>query len=144
MEQALRNTVIAKNSEYQLTLKSFFKDEFRYWNDAYLIPFSHIKYTKRQIFSYINYSCGFTCSKVNLCHGHQFLYFIMVIYKYARYAIMEKNVFFKNFLFYDFTLTSNQKITLIPTKIKSWRMVGFDRHIIDKNLTYWQKLSYLK
>ena len=138
MEQALKNTVIAKSSEYELTLKSFFKDEFRYWDDAYLIPFSHIKYTKRQIFSYINDSCGFTCSKVNMCYGHQFLYFIIVIYRYARHAIMKKRVFFENFLFYDF------KITLIPIKIKGWRMVSVDRHIIDKNLTYSQRLSYLK
>ena len=53
MEKALENTIIANNIEYRLTLKSFFKDQFKYWNDCYLIPFSHILYTKRQIFSYI-------------------------------------------------------------------------------------------
>ena len=36
MEKALENTIIAK--KYSLTLKSFFKDDFKYWNDCYLIP----------------------------------------------------------------------------------------------------------
>ena len=33
MEKALENTIIAKT--YRLTLKSFFKDQFRYGNDCY-------------------------------------------------------------------------------------------------------------
>ena len=51
MEIALKNTIIAKT--YNLTLKSFFKNEFKYGNDCYKIPFSHILYTKKQIFNYI-------------------------------------------------------------------------------------------
>ena len=39
MEKAFENTIIANNIEYRLTLKSFFKDQFKYWNDCYLIPF---------------------------------------------------------------------------------------------------------
>ena len=144
MEQALKNTIIATSTEYQLTLKSFFKDEFRYANDCYLIPFSHIKYTKRQIFSYIYDSCGVVCSKINICHGHQFLFFVKLIYRFNRYSIMKKKVFFEYFLFRDFKLTSDQKITLKPIKIKGWKMQPVYRHVIDKNLTYSQRLSYLK
>ena len=40
MEKALKNTKIAE--KYQLSLKTFFKNEFKYSN-GYLIPFSHIK-----------------------------------------------------------------------------------------------------
>ena len=42
MEKALKNTIIADSKEYRLTLKSFFKDEFQYSSDCYLIPFVHI------------------------------------------------------------------------------------------------------
>ena len=90
MEKAFENTIIANNIEYRLTLKSFFKDQFKYWNDCYLIPFSHILYTKRQIFSYIENSCGVVCSKLQNCDGHQFMQFIELIYQYQRYCIIKK------------------------------------------------------
>ena len=64
MEKALQNTIIAKT--YSLTLKSFFKDEFKYGNDCYKIPFSHVLYTKKQIFSYIRASCSFAKNKKNV------------------------------------------------------------------------------
>ena len=97
MEKALENTIIANNIEYRLTLKSFFKDQFKYWDDCYLIPFSHILYTKRQIFTYIENSCGVVCSKLQTCDGHQFMHFIELIYQYQRYCIIEKKVYFKYF-----------------------------------------------
>ena len=90
MEKALENTIIANHIEYRLTLKSFFKDQFKYWNDCYLIPFSHILYTKRQIFSYIENSCGIVCSKLQLCDGHQFMAFIELIYQFQRYSVIKK------------------------------------------------------
>ena len=73
MEKALKNTTIAE--KYGLSLKSFFKDYFKYWNDCYLIPFDHIQYFKRQIFDYIKSSCNddINCSKLQSCYGHQFL-----------------------------------------------------------------------
>ena len=103
MEKALQNTVIAnKFGEYRLTLKSFFKDEFKYWNDCYLIPFSHVLYTKRQIFSYIQNSCGDVCSKLEICHGHQFMAFVELIYQHQRYCLIKKrfisNIFFLTIL----------------------------------------------
>ena len=90
MERALENTIIANSIEYRLTLKSFFKDQFKYSDDSYLIPFSHILYTKRQIFSYIQDSCGDVCSKLQTCHGHQFMTFVELIYQYQRYSVIKK------------------------------------------------------
>ena len=144
MEQALENTIIAASTDYQLTLKSFFKDEFQYANDCYLIPFSHIVYARRQISSYVYNSCGNVCSKLQTCHGHQFIGFIELLYQFNRWLILEKNIYFKYFLFSKFELTCDQKITLKPTKIKGWYTVPVQKHILDKKLTFSQKLSYLK
>ena len=94
MEKALQNTIIAdKYMEYRLTLKSFFKDEFKFGENCYKIPFSHILYTKRQIFSYIRDSCGFVCPKAKKCDGHQFLEFIELIYPFERWCVEEKGLF---------------------------------------------------
>ena len=144
MEKALENTIIANNIEYRLTLKSFFKDQFKYWDDCYLIPFSHILYTKRQIFSYIQDSCGSViCSKLQTCHGHQFLNFIELIYQYQRYSVIKRKVYFEYFLFNNFKLTSDVVMTLNPTKIKSWRMLPVHMQLIHE-LTYSERLSFLK
>ena len=40
MEKAFENTIIANNIEYRLTLKSFFKDQFKYWNDEMMMMFA--------------------------------------------------------------------------------------------------------
>ena len=143
MEKALENTIIVNNIEYRLSLKSFFKDQFRYHNNCYLIPFSHIKYTKRQIFSYIYENCGVTCSKLQKCHGHQFLEFIELIYQFNRYCIIKKKVIYKYFLFTNFKLTCDITMTLKPTKIKSWRVLPVDMELLQ-DLTYSQRLSFLK
>ena len=143
MEEALKNTIIANNTEYRLTLKSFFKDEFQYANNCYLIPFSHILYTKRQIFSYIHDSCGVFCSKLQICDGHQFLAFVELIYRYNRYSIIKKKVYFEYFLFNNFKLTSNIQMTLKSTKIKGWRMLPVHMQVLN-DLTYSERLSFLK
>ena len=143
LEKALKNTIIADNIQYRLTLKSFFKDQFQYGNNCYLIPFSHILYTKRQIFSYIYENCGITCSKLQTCHGHQFLAFIELIYRFNRYSIIKRKVYFKYFLFNNFELTSDIQMTLKPTKIKSWRMLPVHMELIH-DLSYSQRLSLLK
>ena len=52
MEKALKNTIIAK--KYGLSLKSFFKDYFKYGgDDIYLIPFDHIQHFRKYICDYI-------------------------------------------------------------------------------------------
>ena len=143
MEKALQNTIIAK--KYNLSLKSFFKDNFMYWNDSYRIPFSHFRQSQKYLRDYIKSSCNNedVCSKLRSCHGHQFLQFIEAILQFERVAVIQKKVFYKYFLISNFKLTSNAKITLIPTKIKSWQVVAIDEQKLD-NLTYSERLSYLK
>ena len=143
MERALKNTIIAKN--YNLSLKSFFKDNYRYWNDSYRIPFSEVKNFKKHVFEFIKSGCNneHVCSKLQTCDGHQFLHFIELLLNYQRFSITQKKVYYEYFLFTNFELTSNQKITLRPTKIKSWRVVAVHEQQVN-HLTYSQRLSYLK
>ena len=144
MEKALQNTIIAdKYMEYRLTLKSFFKDEFKCGENCYKIPFSQILYTKRQIFSYIRDSCGFVCPKNKKCDGHQFLEFIELMYQFERWCVEEKKVYFKYFYFHTFRLTSDSQYTLKPTKIKGWFTLPVDQQVIS-HLTYSQRLSFLR
>ena len=143
METALKNTIIANNIQYRLTLKSFFKDEFQHGNSGYLILFSHILYTKRQIFGYIRESCGFTCSKLQKCDGHQFLEFIELLYQFNRRCITTKKIYFKYFYFINFRLNFYQNMTLKPIRIKGWKTVPVDKLLIH-HLTYSQRLSFLK
>ena len=144
MEKALKDTIIAK--QYGLSLKSFFKDCFKYWNDCYLIPFDHILHIQKYIFDYIKSSCSndIVCSKLQSCHGHQFLQFIELIIQFQRYSVLRKKVYFKYFLFTDFKLTSDAIVILKPTKIKikSWQVMGvFEQHL--NHLTYSERLSFL-
>ena len=143
MERALKNTIIANDIQYRLTLKSFFKDEFQHGNGGYLIPFSHVLYTKRQIFGYIRESCGSTCSKLQKCDGHQFLEFIELLYQFNRHCITTKKIYFKYFYFNKFRLNFYQNMTLKPIKIKGWQTVPVDKLLIH-HLTYSQRLSFLK
>ena len=143
MERALKNTIIAK--DYGLSLKCLFKDKFKYWNDSYAIPFSEFRWFKKYIFEYVKSSCNgdTVCGKLNSCYGHQFIQFIEAIHQFQRVAVIENKVFFKYFFFSNFELTSDVKITLIPTKIKKWRVVAIEKQQLD-GLTYSQRLTYLK
>ena len=115
MERALKNTVLAK--DYGISLKSFFKDKFKYWNDSYVIPFSEFRHCKKYLFEFIKSNCNgdTVCGK-------------------------QEN---KNFLITNFELTCNVKITLIPTKIKSWRVIAIEKQELN-DLSYSERLSYLK
>ena len=142
MEKAFKNTVIAK--QYGLTLKSFFKDYFKYWDDCYLIPFYDIQLFKKQCFDFIKSSCNddIVCSKLQSCHGHQFLQFIELIIQFQRYSVLRNKVYFKYFSFSNFKLTSDATVTLKPTKIKSWQVMGvFEQQL--NHLTYSERLSFL-
>ena len=137
MEKALKNTLIAE--KYGLSLKSFFKDYFKYWDDIYIIPFDHIERSKKQISDYIKSGCNddFICSKLPSCHGHQFLQFMELIYQFQRYCVLKKKVYFKYFVFSNFTLTADT-----TPKIKSWRVIGTYQQQLN-NLTYSERLSFL-
>ena len=138
MEIAFKNTVITK--EYGLTLKSFFKDKFKYWDDCYLIPFIDIRLYKKQCYDFIISCCNneFTCSKEQSCYGHQFLQFVETIIQFQRYSVLKKKVYFQYFFFTNFKLTSDIK----SLKIKSWRISGVSIHRIN-HLSYSERLSLL-
>ena len=68
MEKALKETLIAdKFMQYSISLKVFFKDEFKAGQSAYLIPFLHILYVKRNIFQLIRDSCEYVCPNNKSC-----------------------------------------------------------------------------
>ena len=87
MEIAFKNTVIA--NQYGLTLKSFFRDYFKYLDDCYLIPFGDIQVYKKQCHDFITSSCNndSNCSKQQSCYGHQFLQFLELIIQFQRYSV---------------------------------------------------------
>ena len=93
MERALKNTKIAE--KYDLSLKTFFKDKYRYWDDSYLIPYSEVKNFKKHIFEFIKSSCNneSVCSKLQSCNGHRFLNFIELILNFHRFVIIQKKIF---------------------------------------------------
>ena len=140
MEIAFKNTIIAQ--DYGLTLKSFFKDNFKYWNDCYLIPFIEIQLYKKQCYDFIISCCNnkSTCSKKQSCYGHQFLHFVETIIQFQRNAVLKKKVYFQYFFFTNFKLSSD--IKSLKIKIKSWRILGVSIQAID-HLTYSQRLSLL-
>ena len=143
MERALKNTMLAK--DYGLSLKCFFKDKFKYWDDSYAVPFSEFRRFKKYNFDYVKSSCNgdTVCGKLNSCYGHQFMQFIEAIHQFQRVAVIKKKVFYNYFFISNFELTSDAKITLIPTKIKKWRVVAIEKEDLS-HLTYSQRLSYLK
>ena len=143
MERALKNTKLAE--AYGLSLKCFFKDKFKYWDDSYVIPFSEFRWFKKYIFDYVKSGCNGddVCGKLTSCYGHQFLQFIEAIHQFQRYAVIENKVFYNYFLITNFELTSYTKITLIPTKIKKWQVVAIEKQNLN-GLTYSERLTYLK
>ena len=143
MERALKKTIIAKH--YDLSLKCFFKDKYKYWDDSYAVPFSEFRWFKKYIFEYVKSSCNgdVVCGKLNSCYGHQFMQFIEAIHEFQRVAVVQKKVFYKYFFMTNFELTSYTKITLIPTKIKKWRVVAIEKQDLN-GLTYSERLTYLK
>ena len=143
MERALKNTMLAK--DYGLSLKCFFKDKFKYWDDSYAIPFSEFRWFKKYIFEYVKSSCNgdTVCGKLNSCYGHQFMHFIEAIHQFQWCAVIKNKVFYQYFFISNFELTSDVKITLIPTKIKKWRVTAIEKQKLD-GLTYSERLTYLK
>ena len=143
MEKAFENTLIAeKFMEYSVSLKSFFKKEFKYGNASYKVPFSHILYTKRKIFPLIRDSCDYVCPKLKQCDGHKFLDFIQMLWEFQRWAVEEKKVYFKFFYFHTFRLTFDVEHTLKPVKIKGWYVLPVEHQNLS-HLSYSRRMSYL-
>ena len=135
MEQALKNTQIAhKFMKFMLTLKIFFKDEFKSGHSTYLIPFDHIVYTKRHIFPKIRDACDYVCPHQKKCDGHKFLNYVEMLWRSICYAVEEKKVYYRYFFFTDFKIKDG--------KILSWHAIPVEPKDL-RNLSYSQGMSYL-
>ena len=139
MEKAFKNTTIAfKFMEYEMTLKSFFKDEFKSGQFAYLIPFSHILYTKRTIFQYIRDSCEYVCPSDEDCKGHQFLNYVDMLWKAICWAVEEKKVYYRYIYFTNFKVVR----TIRGYEIKGWdARPTYPKDL--SHLSYSKRMSYL-
>ena len=136
MEAALKKTQIAhKYMCFIYTLKAFFKDEFQSGQSAYLIPFDHIVFTKRNIFPYIREDCGFVCPRETPCGPHQFLNYVEMLWRSICWAVEEKKVYYRYFYFTNFRLTNDGKIA------------GWDTKPVEpkdlSHLSYSKRMSYL-
>ena len=139
MEKAFENTKIAvKFMEYEITLKSFFKDKFKSGQNAYLIPFSHILYTKRTIFQYIRDSCEYVCPYKEKCQGHQFLNYVDMLWKAICGAVEHKKVYYKYFYFTNFKIVR----TINGFEIKGWDAKPVEPKDLS-HLSYSKRMSYL-
>ena len=135
LEQALKKTeVIHKFMKFVITLKYFFKDEFKSGQSAYLIPVDYIVYTKKHLFPYIREGCDFVCPSEKECYGHKFLGYIEFLWKAIAWAIEEKKVYYKYFHFTDFKIENG--------KIKGWHAVPVEPKDL-RNLTYSRRMAYL-
>ena len=143
MEKAFENTILAdKLMEYRITLKSFFKEEFKFQNNTYKIPFSHILYIKRKIFPLIRDSCDYVCPKSKQCDGHKFLDFIETLWEFQKYSVEEKKMYFRFFYFHTFTQTNDVEYSVKPNKIKGWFVKPIEHQDLS-HLSYSRRLSYL-
>ena len=143
MEKALENTLIAeKYMEYSVSLKSFFKEEFKCGKSAYKIPSSHILYTKRKIFPLIRDSCDYVCPKLKQCDGHEFLDYIQMLWEAICWAVENKKVYYKFYYFHSFTLTSDVQCSLKPVKVKRWYALPIEPQNLS-HLSYSRRMSYL-
>ena len=116
-------------------MKTFFKDEFKSGQSAYLIPFHHIVFTKRNIFPYIREGCGFVCPRETPCGSHQFLNYVEMLWRSICWAVEEKKVYYRYFYFANFRLTNDGKIA------------GWDAKPVEpkdlSHLSYSKRMSYL-
>ena len=139
MEKAFKNTTIAfKFMEYEMTLKSFFKDEFKSGQFAYLIPFSHVLYTKRTIFQYIRGSCEYVCPLSEQCKGHQFLNYVNMLWNAICWGVEQKKVYYKYFYFTNFEVVR----TINGYEIKGWDAKPVESEDLS-HLSYSKRMSYL-
>ena len=109
----MENTVIAdKDFEYIITMKSFFKDEFKSGQWNYLIPVDFIKWLKRNIFIKIRNACGFVCPFSEPCHGHKLFDYVQMLWDAMVFAVDEKKVYYRYFYF--------ENLVFKDGKLHSW------------------------
>ena len=132
----MEKTIIAfKDYEYSISMKSFFKDEFKSASRNYLIPMSHINWFKRNVFCKIRDSCSYVFMENVPCKGHKLLNYIEMLWSAAVFAVEEKKVYYRYFYFENFTYKNGE--------LHSWDATPVEPKCL-KHLSYSIRMSYLK
>ena len=131
----MEKTIIAfKDYEYIISMKSFFKDEFKSGSRNYLIPIDHIKWFKRNAFIKIRDACSFVCPQSVLCNGHKLLDYVEMLWEATVFAIEEKKVYYRYFYF--------ENLVFKDGKLQSWDATLVEPKCL-KHLSYSRRLAYL-
>ena len=131
----MEKTIIAfKDYEYSISMKSFFKDEFKSGSRNYLIPMSHINWFKRNVFCKIRDSCSYVFIENVPCKGHKLLNYIEMLWSAAVFAVEEKKVYYRYFYFENFTYKNGE--------LHSWDATPVEPKCL-KHLSYSIRMSYL-
>ena len=131
MEKAM---IAFKDYEYSISMKSFFKDEFKSGSRNYLIPMSHINWFKRNVFCKIRDSCSYVFMENVPCKGHKLLNYIEMLWSAAVFAVEEKKVYYRYFYFENFTYKNGE--------LHSWDATPVEPKCL-KHLSYSRRMSYL-
>ena len=131
----MEKTIIAfKDFEYVISMKSFFKDEFKSGSHNYLISLDHIKWFKRNIFPKIRDACSYVCSHSVPCKGHKLLNYIEMLWEASVYAVEEKKVYYRYFYF--------QNLIFKNGELHSWNATPVEPKCL-KHLSYSRRMAYL-
>ena len=131
----MEKTIIAfKDFEYVISMKSFFKDEFKSGSHNYLISLDHIKWFKRNIFPKIRDACSYICPHSVPCKGHKLLNYIEMLWEASVYAVEEKKVYYRYFYF--------QNLIFKNGELHSWNATPVEPKCL-KHLSYSRRMAYL-
>ena len=131
----MEKTIIAfKDFEYVISMKSFFKDEFKSGSHNYLISLDHIKWFKRNIFPKIRDACSYVCPHSVPCKGHKLLNYIEMLWEASVYAVEEKKVYYRYFYFENMIFKNGE--------LHSWNATPVEPKCL-KHLSYSRRMAYL-
>ena len=131
----MEKTIIAfKDFEYVISMKSFFKDEFKSGSHNYLISLDHIKWFKRNIFPKIRDACNYVCPHSLPCKGHKLLNYIEMLWEASVYAVEEKKVYYRYFYFENLIFKNGE--------LHSWNATPVEPKCL-KHLSYSRRMAYL-
>ena len=131
----MEKTIIAfKDFEYVISMKSFFKDEFKSGSHNYLISLDHIKWFKRNIFPKIRDACSYVCPHSVPCKGHKLLNYIEMLWEASVYAVEEKKVYYRYFYFENLIFKNGE--------LHSWNATPVEPKCL-KHLSYSRRMAYL-
>ena len=129
-----KRIITFKDYEYIISMKSFFKDEFKSDSRNYLIPIDHIIWFRKNIFPKIRDSCSYVCPLSVPCKGHKLLNYINMLWEAMVYADEEKYVYYRYFYFENLVFKNGE--------LHSWDATPVEPKCL-KHLTYSRRLTYL-